>query len=380
MAASDEQAALTTVLGADVADFDDWRATDPDGAEHGLARTRRSFEAMAEKYHGELANDDGPVLRATFLNAADAVSAAVAMHDAVDEANDEFEEEDKVDLRAGVALGLVNCTDASIEGDGVDSADTLRNSIGPGDIAITGSVFEQAGGRFGGSFRGAGVRTLGGEEASVYRYAPEGAGKERARIRDEHVYQTPDERARASVQAMKQLYRNVLLGGVVILALLLVNVAASGADFWFQWPSFVIVVILFLQALRVIGPEGIGGGMRRFGAWFRQRSRWHERAESDLRERLLREGMNERTIRYRMRGIRGFRKRAASFGVIVVFLFAINLLTSPGTWWVVWPALALAFVLCMNAIKVCGVEAFLGSEWEEKKREELREKYERDSS
>ena len=27
-----------------------------------------------------------------------------------------------------------------------------------------------------------------------------------------------------------------------------------------------------------------------------------------------------------------------------------------------------------------GVEAFLGSEWEEKKREELREKYERDSS
>ena len=66
--------------------------------------------------------------------------------------------------------------------------------------------------------------------------------------------------------------------------------------------------------------------------------------------------------------------------MILGFLFVVNLLSSPGEWWVVWPALGLAFALAMNAIHVFGVDSFLGPEWEEKKRDELRERFEREST
>ena len=381
MATTEGQPTLAAVLSADLADYQDWRRTDPAGAERGQERTARSFAEIAAKFRGETEAGGGDVMRAKFENAADAVSAAVAMHDAVDAANEDLVEEDQVDFRAAVALGPFARSGDAFAGAGVDGADDIRGVIGPGDIAITGAVYELARGPFGGSFRKAGTRTVGGVETSLYRFAPEGASRAFDETESEaHIYLTPDERTREAVNQVRHLYRNMLFGGVVIVALLLINVAASGGDFWFQWPSLVIVTGLFLQALRVVGPEGVGQGVRRCGGWLRQNARWHERAEEDLRDRLNRQGLSERAIRRRMRSVRGFRKRATSFGVILGFLFVVNLLSSPGEWWVVWPALGLAFALAMNAIHVFGVDSFLGPEWEEKKRDELRERFEREST
>ena len=38
--------------------------------------------------------------------------------------------------------------------------------------------------------------------------------------------------------------------------------------------------------------------------------------------------------------------------VILVFLFIINLMTSPGHWWVQWPALGLGIAWVINLFKV----------------------------
>ena len=378
MTGPDVEPTLATVLTADLADYQEWKRTDPAGAGRGLHRTRKLFQSLAAKYNGSLVASDDESFRATFLDPADAVSTAVALHDGVDEANEDLDEEDKVDVRAGVALGPVVRDGEDATGNGVNSADALRRLCPAGSVMITGAVFEQARGRFGKSFRAAGTHRVGGDEMNVYGFVAEGVEHEAA-PKVERAPLSPEERARASVRGIKNLYRSALMGGAAIVFLLLINVASSGANFWFQWPALVIVVLLGLRALRVLGPEGLGHGARRMTGWLRQYGRWPARAEREVRDRMARDGASERAIRHRVRSIRAFQKRATTFGVIVAFLFVINLLTSPGDWWVVWPALGLAFVAAMSAVKVYGAEPFLGTDWEERKREELRAKFERET-
>jgi hypothetical protein len=46
--------------------------------------------------------------------------------------------------------------------------------------------------------------------------------------------------------------------------------------------------------------------------------------------------------------------------LIVAFLFAINLMTSPGHWWVQWPALVLGFVWLISLFRVLRAVVVLG--------------------
>ena len=366
---------LAAVLSVDVADFKEWREADSDSAGRGLARTQESFDKLADEFHGSGAGGTDGVMRAVFPGVADAVRASVALHEATDDANEGLDEEDQVDIRAGVAIGLVTGMPEDLSGEGVDAADTLRAAARPGEVRITGAVYEQVRSPFGKSFRRARTARIAGHDLATYAYAPDGAADEAEAAPPD---KSPEERARATVQQIKHLYRNMLLGGATIVFLLLLNVAAS-ADFWFQWPALFIVAVLGLQALRSIGPEGIGESLRRGRSWLRHGSEWGQNSERILRERLSGEGLSERGIRRRVSAMRNFRRRVGSFAGIVAFLFVINLLSSPGSWWVIWPALGFAFALAINAICVFGVDGILGTGWEEKKRDELRMKYERES-
>ena len=183
----------------------------------------------------------------------------------------------------------------------------------------------------------------------------------------------------ATVQQIKHLYRNLLLGGLTIVFLLLLNVAAS-ADFWFQWPALFIAALLGLQALKVIGPDGIADSFRHAGTWLRQGAEWGRGAEDELRERLRQQGLSERAIRRRVTAVRGFHKRVASF--------------RGGSWRSCSSSTCSPVPVCggscgrhwawrspsrSNAVHVYGVDSVLGTDWEEKKREELRMRYERET-
>lgn len=110
------------------------------------------------------------------------------------------------------------------------------------------------------------------------------------------------------------------------------------------------------------------------------RKDWAERAESELARRPRGGDEDERAIRRRIYSMRAFQRRAATFGVVLAGLFVINLMSSPGDWWVVWPLLGMGFFLAVNAVKVYGVDPVLGPEWEERKRQELRARFEGDTS
>lgn len=55
----------------------------------------------------------------------------------------------------------------------------------------------------------------------------------------------------------------------------------------------------------------------------------------------------------------------------MAFLIVINILTSPGYYWFVWPLFGWGIGLTMHAFSVWGKHAFFGKKWEKRRLEKL---------
>lgn len=53
-------------------------------------------------------------------------------------------------------------------------------------------------------------------------------------------------------------------------------------------------------------------------------------------------------------------------GVLVGFLFIINLLTSTEYWWFLWPAFGLGIALAAQAVSLFGFNDMFGADWEKR--------------
>jgi protein-S-isoprenylcysteine O-methyltransferase Ste14 len=194
---------------------------------------------------------------------------------------------------------------------------------------------------------------------------------------------TPEEKAEYELANIKRLYRNMVYGGLIILFLFLVNVLSAGTEMWFLWPAVAVALVLVLQAVRTLGTDGgadsVSSGFRRCRTWLADRRELAERSEAELAQRMRRQDEDERAVRRRIYRMRGFQRCVSVSGVVVAVLFVVNLMSSPGDWWVVWPMLGLGFVLAINAVQVYGVDGLLGPDWEDRKRQELRSRFEREA-
>ncbi len=72
----------------------------------------------------------------------------------------------------------------------------------------------------------------------------------------------------------------------------------------------------------------------------------------------------ERSVVEHVRELKGFYGMAASSALLVLVLLVINLLTSPGYIWAVWPALGLGIALAFRGVTLFGFGGNLGDEWE----------------
>jgi hypothetical protein len=61
-----------------------------------------------------------------------------------------------------------------------------------------------------------------------------------------------------------------------------------------------------------------------------------------------------------MRGVYGSLKFLFIGPMIVVFLFFVNLFSSPGEWWVQWPALGIGLAWFINLFRVLRALAIVG--------------------
>ena len=65
-----------------------------------------------------------------------------------------------------------------------------------------------------------------------------------------------------------------------------------------------------------------------------------------------------------VRDIKGFYVHLTQYGAMMVILLIINLLTSPGYLWVIWPALGWGIGVAAHGLNVFEVVDFFGRDWE----------------
>jgi hypothetical protein len=71
----------------------------------------------------------------------------------------------------------------------------------------------------------------------------------------------------------------------------------------------------------------------------------------------------------RVAEIRGFYQHLTTYLVVNAALFIINLLTSPGYYWFVWPLAGWGIGVALHAVSVFA--GFWGKSWEERKIKEI---------
>ena len=86
--------------------------------------------------------------------------------------------------------------------------------------------------------------------------------------------------------------------------------------------------------------------------------------------------MSEQETRYqnakkRVKALKGFYVHLTVYVVVNLFLFALNMLTSPGHLWFYWPLMGWGIATAVHALRVFGSGGRLGAEWEENKIQEL---------
>jgi transcriptional regulator with XRE-family HTH domain len=96
--------------------------------------------------------------------------------------------------------------------------------------------------------------------------------------------------------------------------------------------------------------------------------------EVELNELLPEENMNssdkfseeENRVIEHVKDIKGFYSHLINYTVVVMGLFLINFLTSPGYYWAWWAALGWGIGLISHGISVFEVYSFFGADWEKK--------------
>jgi len=78
--------------------------------------------------------------------------------------------------------------------------------------------------------------------------------------------------------------------------------------------------------------------------------------------------------RARVRHIKGFYIHATVYVLVNAFLIMVNLATSPSTRWSTWPLLGWGIGLGAHALAVFGLGGLWGSDWEQRKIQELLDK------
>ena len=72
----------------------------------------------------------------------------------------------------------------------------------------------------------------------------------------------------------------------------------------------------------------------------------------------------EKNVVREVRRLKNFYILVIEYCILVLFLLVINLLTSPGYLWVVWPAMGMGIAILFDAFKVFGIKGQLGDDWE----------------
>jgi len=155
------QRRLAAILVADVVGYSRLMEADEEGT-----RARLKF-LYSELIDPQVAADGGRIVKTMgdgilveFPSAVNAVRNALDIQGAVRRHNADVPERTRIELRVGINVGDVIVEGDDIHGDGVNVASRLEGLCRPGEVYVSGTVYDQAAGKLAASFEDLGEQTV----------------------------------------------------------------------------------------------------------------------------------------------------------------------------------------------------------------------------
>ena len=175
---------LAAILAADIAGYSRLMTLDEEGTHARVKRYRRELvEPAIIEHHGRLIKTTGDGFLAMFDSPVEAVRCAIVIQQSMVGRNAALPRDQWMQFRIGVNLGDVIVEPDDIYGDGVNIAARLEGIAKPGDVFISGGIYEQIKNKLVCGYQLLGNRKVKNitEPISVYRVLPDHATLVRAR-------------------------------------------------------------------------------------------------------------------------------------------------------------------------------------------------------
>jgi adenylate cyclase len=161
MAEEHAQRRLAAIMAADVVGYSRLIEADEEGTRASLRGLRRELiDPRIAADRGRIVKTMGDGLLVEFPSAVDAVRNALSIQRAIRRRNSDIPKDIKIELRVGVNVGDVIIEGDDIHGDGVNVAARLEGLCDPGEIFVSGTVYDQADGKLEASFEDLGEQTV----------------------------------------------------------------------------------------------------------------------------------------------------------------------------------------------------------------------------
>jgi adenylate cyclase len=254
---------LTTLLCADAAGYTRLMGADEAGTLATLRRHRAAMATLIERHDGRVVNTWGDAVIAEFASVVEAVQCAVEMQQELSGHNDGLPEAQRMIFRIGINLGDVMLEGDDVYGDGVNIAARLQELAEPGEILISGPVYDQVHNKLSIGFDCLGEQSLKNVAHPVtgYRVLQAGAPSPPRAAPPELSRKPPVPPARAETGLARawEWYTRLPRASAVLIAvtifLFAINVFSGLHQIWFQWPAAVLLLIAFLRAAKGRGPS-----------------------------------------------------------------------------------------------------------------------------
>ena len=175
---------LAAILAADIAGYSRLMGHDEEGTHARIKRQRRELiEPTIAEHHGRLVKYTGDGFLAMFDSPVEAVRCAIVIQQSMIGRNASLPLEQRILYRIGVNLGDVIVDTDDIYGEGVNIAARLEGIARPGDLFISGGVYEQIKNKLVCGYQSLGDRQVKNitDPVTVYRVLPDPAALVAAR-------------------------------------------------------------------------------------------------------------------------------------------------------------------------------------------------------
>jgi adenylate cyclase len=165
---------LAAILAADAAGYSRLMADDDRATVRALDAARAVFRAKIETQQGRVVDMAGDSVLAVFGTAAGAVSAALAIQTQLNRRTEAEPENRRMRFRIGVHLGdLIEKSDGTVYGDGVNIAARLQALAEPGGVMVSDAIHSAVRGRIDAAWTDAGEQSVKNIAHPVHTYRVE---------------------------------------------------------------------------------------------------------------------------------------------------------------------------------------------------------------